>query len=253
MCAPNAIRTRVTGLKGRRPRPLDDGGECRTRILAPLRAAAQGLREYIRPRMPADLPRRSAVSWFDPLYAAAGREAAAVPWANLEACPAVAAYAASHSGPGRAVIVGCGLGDDAEVVAAAGYVTTAFDVSEHAAEWCRQRFPDSTVDYRVADLFDLPEDLVGVFDLVVEVRTIQSLPPGLRDDAIDAVASLVAAGGSALVVALSRPDGTIPSGPPWAISRSELNRFEEAGLAVTFDHSEGGHFVLELSRSRGQE
>jgi len=203
--------------------------------------------------MSTNLPRRSAVSWFDPLYEAAGREAAGVPWANLEACPAVADYAASHSGPGRAVIVGCGLGDDAEVVAAAGYVTTAFDVSEHAVEWCRERFPDSTVDYRVADLFDLPVELVGAFDLVVEVRTVQSLPPGLRDEAIDAVASLVAPGGSALVVALSRPDGTIPSGPPWAISPSELSRFEDAGLAVTFDQSEGGHFVLELSRSRGQE
>jgi ubiquinone/menaquinone biosynthesis C-methylase UbiE len=193
------------------------------------------------------------VSWFDPLYEAAGREAAGVPWANLEACPAVAEYAASHSGPGRAVIVGCGLGDDAEVVAAAGYVTTAFDVSEHAVEWCRERFPDSTVDYRVADLFDLPVELVGAFDLVVEVRTVQSLPPGLRDEAIDAVASLVAPGGSALVVALSRPDGTIPSGPPWAVSPSELSRFENCGLSVTSERSEAGHFVLELSRSRGQE
>ncbi len=253
MCAPNGIRTRVTGLKGRRPRPLDDGGECRARILAPLRAAAQGLREYIRSRMSTDLPRRSAVSWFDPLYQAAGREAAGVPWANLEACPAVAEYATSHSGPGRAVIVGCGLGDDAEVVAAAGYVTTAFDVSDEAVAWCRERFPDSTVDYRVADLFDLPEDLVGGFDLVVEVRTVQSLPPELRDDAIDAVASLVAPGGSALVVALSRPDGTIPHGPPWAVSPSELSRFEHSGLTVTFHRSEGDHVVLELSRSRGQE
>ena len=25
-CTPNGIRTRVTGVKGRRPRPLDDGG-----------------------------------------------------------------------------------------------------------------------------------------------------------------------------------------------------------------------------------
>jgi threonine dehydrogenase-like Zn-dependent dehydrogenase len=193
------------------------------------------------------------VSWFDPLYEAAGREAAGVPWANLEACPAVAEYAASHSGPGKAVIVGCGLGDDAEVVAAAGYVTTAFDVSEHAVEWCRERFPDSTVDYRVADLFDLPVDLVGGFDLVVEVRTVQSLPPGLRDEAIDAVASLVAPGGTALVVALSRQDGTIPSGPPWAASPSELSRFENSGLSVTSERSEAGHVVLELPRSRGQE
>ncbi len=203
--------------------------------------------------MTTDLPRRSAVSWFDPLYEAAGREAAGVPWANLEACPAVAEYAASHSGSDKAVIVGCGLGDDAEVVAAAGYVTVAFDISEHAVEWCRERFPDSTVDYRVADLLHLPEDLVGAFDLVIEVRTVQSLPLELRDEAIDAVSSLVAPGGSALVVALSRSDGTIPNGPPWAVSPSELSRFENYGLSVTSKRSEAGHFVLELSRSRGHE
>ena len=34
LCAPNGIRTRVAALKGRNPRPLDDGGPGRT-ALAP--------------------------------------------------------------------------------------------------------------------------------------------------------------------------------------------------------------------------
>jgi SAM-dependent methyltransferase len=126
-------------------------------------------------------------------------------------------------------------------------------VSQHAVEWCRDRFPDSAVDYRVADLLDLEDDLVGRFDLVVEVRTIQSLPPHLRERAIDAVASLAAPGGVVLIVALARPDGSIANGPPWAISAAELKRFTDSDISVTEDRSESGHFVLAMSRSAGRE
>lgn len=200
-----------------------------------------------------DPPYHSATSWFDPLYAAAGRDPSGVPWAHLEPCAWVTDFLARRPGGGKAAVVGCGLGDDAEAVAGAGYATVAFDVSRHAVAWCRERFPDSLVDYRVADLFDLPEDLIGAFDRVVEVRTIQSLPPSMRHDAIDAVASLIAPGGVAVIVALSRPDRTIPSGPPWAVSAEELRRLDEGDVRVASDYSESGHFVVEVSRSLGHE
>ena len=214
----------------------------------PLRAAAQGLREYIRSQMSDELLPEAAVSWFDPLYEAAGRNMRDIPWANEAPCLLVPGFLAGRIATGSAAVVGCGLGDDAEAVAAAGYRTVAFDVSQHAVDWCRDRFPNSAVEYKVADLLNLPQELIGGFDLVVEVRTIQSLPPSLRTEAIDGVASLVAPGGSAFVVALARPDGTIPSGPPWALSPSEISRFGEAGLEVEGDRSADGHFVLELIR-----
>ncbi len=203
--------------------------------------------------MTTNVPHHSTGSWFDSLYDQAGREAGAVPWANLEPCAWVVEYLASNPSLGSAVVVGCGLGDDAEALAASGYATTAFDVSAHAIEWCRERFPETSVEYRVADLFDLPTNLVGRFDLVVEVRTIQSLPPSMRNEAINAVASLIAPGGVILVVALARPDGTIPNGPPWAVSPTEIGELEAAGLEVVADHSDSGHFALELSRNCGHE
>jgi SAM-dependent methyltransferase len=198
--------------------------------------------------MSTELPRETAVSWFDPLYEAAGRNMGNVPWANEAPCPLVPGFLADRTTTGSAVVVGCGLGDDAEAVAAAGYRTVAFDVSQHAVEWCRDRFPNSAVEYQVTDLLNLPKEMIGRFDLVVEVRTIQSLPPSLRTEAIDGTAALVAPGGCAFVVALARPEGTVPSGPPWALSASEINRFEEAGLEVDVDSSADGHFVLELIR-----
>jgi len=173
-----------------------------------------------------------ATGWFDDLYRDAAGDPGRIPWASQSVCPVVADYLAEHPGPGRAVVVGCGIGDDSEAVAAAGYDTIGFDVSAEAVEWCRRRFPRSTVDYRVADLLALPDDWLQRFELVVEVRTVQSLPPEIRPDVLAAVASLVAPGGRLLIVALARAEQVIPYGPPWAVSENELNLLVDSGLQV---------------------
>ena len=104
---------------------------------------------------------------------------------------------------------------------------TAFDVSPTAIEGARRRFPNSTVDYRVADLLELPPEWVGAFDLVAECITVQALPVALRSRAIGAIASAVAPGGTLVVVSgISDGDGR-RDGPPWPLTRAELDRFEE--------------------------
>lgn len=159
--------------------------------------------------------------WFDDLYRTAGGDPRRVPWARLEPHPAVSWWLGWTSMRGRAVVVGSGLGDDAEALAAAGFDTTAFDVSASAIDWAKRRFPASVVDYRVDDLLDTPE--VEPADAVIEVRTIQSLPLTSRGDAIAAVVDLVAPGGELLVAALWRPDEVSdPPGPPWAVCDAEL-------------------------------
>lgn len=45
----------------------------------------------------------------------------------------------------RALVIGCGLGDDAEAVRRRGYRVSAFDIAPTAIARCRQRFPDSKV------------------------------------------------------------------------------------------------------------
>ena len=50
------------------------------------------------------------------------------------------------------------MGRDSEYLAGLGFVTAAFDFSATAIRAVRQRFPDSPVDYRVADLLDPPGD-----------------------------------------------------------------------------------------------
>lgn len=170
--------------------------------------------------------------WFDALYEAAGDDPAQVPWADLEPHPGLAEWI-GRSGTlheGRAIDVGCGLGDNAEALAEAGYDVTAFDVSARAVDWARRRFPHSRATYRTADLFDLPGEWRGRFDLVHECYTLQALQGDLRQRAFDAVASLVAEGGHLLVICRSRPEDVEPQGPPWPLSRRELARFTACGL-----------------------
>lgn len=178
------------------------------------------------------LARGEPTAWFDALYREAAGDAAAVPWADLRPHPALVELLdrAGDLTGARAVCVGCGLGDDAEELARRGARTTAFDVSPEAVAWCRRRFPSSPVEHHVADLLALPAAWRRAFDLVVEVHTIQALPPTLRERAIGAVAELVAPGGRALVVCRGRDDDALVDGPPWPLSRQELSAFAAAGL-----------------------
>lgn len=142
-----------------------------------------------------------------------------------------------------AVVVGCGLGDEAADLARRGCRVTAFDVSPTAVDWAQRRFPDVDVDWRVLDLFDLPEELAGAFGLVVEVRTVQSVPPERRDAAMHAIASLVGPGGylvATLLLATSDTASRAWQGPPWALAPSDLATYAMAGLdRVGLDHPTG--------------
>ena len=125
----------------------------------------------------------------------------------------------------RALVIGCGLGDDAEEAARRGYRVTAFDLSPTAIRHCQERFPRSAVDYQVADLFQLPSAWTAAFRLAVEIRTLQSLPLPQRADATAAIAATVRPGGRVFVHCLARDDDEPPVSRPWPVSPGELSGF----------------------------
>jgi SAM-dependent methyltransferase len=169
---------------------------------------------------------------FEEIYLRAGPDFGAIPWASLAPHPALVAWLDAGLVPaaGRALIVGCGLGDDAEEAARRGYQVTAFDLSPTAIRDGRERFPGSAVDYQVADLFRLPASWHAAFALVVEIRTLQSLPLAQRADAAAAIAATLGPGGWLFVHCLGRDDGERAGGRPWPVSPSELAAFATAGL-----------------------
>ena len=170
--------------------------------------------------------------WFDRLYEAGAAGAVSMPWNRRTPHPLLTPWLPGLDGRGRrAVVVGCGLGADAEHIAARGYHTVAFDISETAIRAARRRYPNSVVQYQTADLLDLPAAWMRTFDLVVEVITVQALPDPPRRAAIVNVGRLVAAGGTLLVIAARRdPGGTDATGPPWPLTREEIDAFATDGL-----------------------
>jgi SAM-dependent methyltransferase len=188
--------------------------------------------------------------WFEDLYAASRREGFTMPWDDGEPNEELAAWLDGRAGSGAALVVGAGPGRDAELVAARGYATTAFDVSPTAIEAARERFPSSPVTYTVADLLDPPAEWGAAFDLVVEVFTVQSLPEPPRADAIRSVAGFVAPGGTLLVVATARDDGTPdPAGPPWPLLRDEVESFADGDLELVRLERLGHRWRAELRRA----
>jgi SAM-dependent methyltransferase len=176
--------------------------------------------------------------WYDELWSAASRGEVPMPWDRTQPHDVLAAYVADRDGAGRrAVVVGMGYGADAEHLASLGWSTTAFDISPAAVAATRERYPDSSVDYRVADLLELPPDLVGAFDLVVEIYTIQALHGSVRPGAISGVRSLVAPGGTLFVVQIVREDDEeVTAEPPWLLDRAEMEGLADEGLVTeSFD------------------
>jgi SAM-dependent methyltransferase len=193
-------------------------------------------------------------AWFDELYAAGATGEVSMPWDRGEPQVLLREWAESTglSGQGRrAVVVGSGLGADAEYVASLGFETTGFDIAETAVRLARERHPGTSVDYRVADLLALPDDLVGAFDLVVEIFTIQALPDPPRAAAIAGVRSLVAPGGILLAIQF-RYDGTEPAdvGPPFPQTEETMRSIAADGLEVVrLEEVEGARWRCEYRRA----
>ncbi len=205
----------------------------------------------------------SLTGWFEPLYAAADGDPGHLPWAHDGLHPGVRRWLESGPdddllhGAGRpAAAVGTGLGDDAAALAQRGWDVTAFDVSPSAIAAAQERHPGAAVRWQVADLFALPDRWRRAFAFVLEVFTVQSLPPDVRRRTVAAIADLVAPGGTALVVAALRPPGPPTAGPPWPLTEDELDLFRDEGGLTAGRRLQGASMrgfamaVVEYHRSR---
>jgi len=169
-----------------------------------------------------------ATGWFDALYKEAGGDNEKIPWADLEPNKFLRAWAEKTNLRGdnrNALVVGCGLGDDARYLHDLGFKVTAFDISPTAIEWARLLHADTDIKFFVADLFDPPKEWFQAFEFVLEVYTIQPLPLAMRFRVVDAIANFVKFRGRLIVVTRGREDDEVPTEMPWALSRQDLSRF----------------------------
>jgi len=178
-----------------------------------------------------------ATGWFERLYAEAEAEAGVtvVPWADGLPNPHLVEWAdnveldgtRSDGAARRALVVGCGLGYDAEFLAGRGFAVTAFDLSPTAIAAAKRLYGDSPVSYLAADLLDLPAAWADAFDLVLDAYTVQPLYGAVGGRALAALPGPVAPGGSLLVLSRATEEESPVRDPalmPWPLTPAELSR-----------------------------
>ncbi|HUN21781.1 MAG TPA: class I SAM-dependent methyltransferase [Anaerolineales bacterium] len=164
--------------------------------------------------------------WFEALYAEGRAGQALIPWADRAVNPYFAdwltAYPQSWTGV-RCAVVGCGLGDDAEALAALGADVVAFDIAPSAVAWSQQRFPASAVHYCTADVLHPPAEWTGLFDFVLEIYTVQVFREfAQRQQVLHQLANLLSPQGKLLLIARGRQAGEPIGQMPWPLAVSEL-------------------------------
>lgn len=171
-----------------------------------------------------------ATEWFEELYKKHKDNHQNIPWARGDVNPLLRTYLEdkTQSHKGRALVVGCGLGDDAHALYEAGYEVVAIDVSETALAIAKERSKGLDITYEKQDIFDMPEVYDGHFDFVFEALTIQSLPVKFRQKMIEAVAKTLAPKGKLLVVAHQKQRDF--EGPPWPLTKEQIDMFKNHGL-----------------------
>jgi len=172
-------------------------------------------------------------NFFESVYKNADHDnLSAIPWATLAPNVYLETHLSMHdpvSGK-KALVIGCGLGDDALILEKHGYEVEAIDISPSAIALAKKRHPESKVDFHVGDIYDMPKSSIGKYDFVYEGLTIQSLPPADRKKLVKIIVSLVAKGGELLVYAHSQNDEDNYGGPPWPLYDDEFSLFEKEGL-----------------------
>jgi len=174
------------------------------------------------------------MGWFNSIYTDANGDHNNVFWADLEASPYLLEWMNTCSQDAKtkkAIVIGCGVGDDAEALSKRGYKVTAFDIAPEAIALCKKRYPDTKVNYLVADLFDYPAEWRENFDLIYECNTIQVLPGKYRTKARDAMISLMASDAYILVSCRSRNKGEQEDDIPLPLDRDEIDGFVRCRLS----------------------
>ncbi|MEM9070436.1 MAG: class I SAM-dependent methyltransferase [Myxococcota bacterium] len=131
---------------------------------------------------------------------------------------------------GRALDVGCGYGYNAAELQRRGLEVVGFDVSPAAISRAKVIHPRLSLE--VANAVGLSDAWKSSFDLVVEIYTLQVLPPALRARVARSLRDCVAPGGRLLIVARGRDEHDPEGAMPWPLTRRELEELENESFTL---------------------
>ena len=194
------------------------------------------------------------IGWFEELYSRAEGDTSQIPWVDLTVNLNLASWLKDNKIEGReqkALIVGYGLGDDAEALSRVGFQATGFDLFFNAIACCQpfpaerrrglrltefhgqKRFPHTSVNYVVSDALKPEPVWREKFDFILESYTLQAIPEPFRQRIMSTIANYLAPKGILLIICRGRNrEEDAGVSPPWALTREELAFFERLNLKL---------------------
>ena len=126
---------------------------------------------------------------------------------------------------GRICVIGCGRGYDAITFAKAGFEVTAIDFAQTAVLASRENARKQEVEMTVLreDFFDLPDELHGQFDYVLEYTCFCAISPERRFEYDRVIWQLLKPEGKLLALFFPLDKNVDEGGPPWGVNISELH------------------------------
>ena len=96
----------------------------------------------------------------------------------------------------RAIDLGCGIGDYSRLLARYGFDVCGVDLSPVAIERAQSAsgLDAKSPRFVTGDILDLPEEVSGTFDLLVDIGTLDDFPRTRRPEAVDVITSLARPG-----------------------------------------------------------
>ena len=154
----------------------------------------------------------------------------------------------------RVLVLGAGPGHDAAWFAQQGHIVTAIDFSEDAIAKAREKYAHlSNLNFKQADVFSLPPEMNGQFDIVFEHTLYCAITPSRRKDLVKVWRRVLAENGHLFGVFEAR-DKTF--GPPFGGTEWEVRARLQKGfrplywmrLRISPPSREGEEFLVYAQR-----
>jgi len=147
------------------------------------------------------------------------------PWDKGAPSPGLVDWLETTGVASPVLVPGCGIGHDVRALAAKGGDIVGIDIAPSAVRAATLLPRVGTERYELADLFDLPAHLRGVFASVWEHTCFCAIQPEQRPAYVEAVHSALRPRGDLLAIFYLDPGQDSPDeGPPFEVSLAELDR-----------------------------
>lgn len=147
----------------------------------------------------------------------------------------------------RILVLGCGSGHDAALFAKAGHVVTAVDFSAGAIEKAKSLYGSiETLNFLQQDIFTLPQEWNGTFDVIIEHTCFCAIDPHRRKEMVKLWRRLLHEEGQLMGVFFAMLKR---AGPPYGSSEWEIREL----LKDSFQFLFWGRWRSSIPRREGRE